>query len=125
MRWLVLLFFLICFSPIFSQSADLQEVLKTLSQRYDESANYEDMAALLTDLYSNPISINGDSREDLEQLFFLTDEQIENILYSHYMQGDFTSPYQLQRVDGLDSTTIRCMVPFISFAPSITTVEIS
>ena len=123
MRWLILLFFLICFSSIFSQSADLQEVLKTLSQRYDEAANYEDMAALLTDLYSNPISINGNSREDLEQLFFLTDEQIENILYSHYMQGDFTSPYQLQRVDGLDSTTIRCMVPFISFAPSITTVK--
>ena len=115
----ILLIFIILISQFsIAQRGNFQQVIESIVNQKDESIDYSDAIANLTDIHKNPIKINSTSKEELEQLFFLTDEQIENILYSHYMSGDYTTPYQLQRVDGLDSLTISKMIPFIDFDES-------
>lgn len=119
MRLAVVFALLFCVRLINAQDLDVPQVVEKILNQQDEEQRYEDLLNNLTDLSkTNPIKINGASKEDLEQLFFLSDKQIEEILYSQYIYGDFATPYQLQRVNGLDSTTIKLMNPFLSYQPS-------
>jgi len=65
------------------------------------------------ELSYNPLNLNKATKEELDKLPFLTDIQVENILFYIYRFGNFQTVYELQLVDGLDMTDIRRMLPFI------------
>lgn len=67
----------------------------------------------LYDLLSSPIDINHASREELERLPFLNQQQVENILYYVYVSGGMKSADELRLVEGLDLSAIRLLRPFI------------
>ena len=76
----------------------------------DFEAFYEDMLRL----QQNPININTATQHDLEQLYFLSDEQIDAILLYRYSHGALHSVYELQLIRGLEIYDIRNMLPFIT-----------
>jgi hypothetical protein len=61
----------------------------------------------------NPININSTNKEELEKLQFLSDKQVENLLYYLYRQKRMQTIYELQLVDGFDMFLIRNLLPFI------------
>jgi hypothetical protein len=95
---------------------DLRQWASDLAELYASDTEQEDLSFLVEDLLSltrSPINLNTARREDLERIFFLSDIQIENILFKRYVNGPFYSIYELQTVEGLPQETIRQMEPII------------
>ncbi|WP_291857641.1 helix-hairpin-helix domain-containing protein [Marinilabilia sp.] len=98
----------------------MQQWAEEVASIYAEETEIEDVSVLtehLIGLARNPININVAGREDLEQIFFLTDIQVENILFKRYVNGSFLSIYELQAVDGLPVDVIQRLEPLLSFGP--------
>ncbi|MCI1282910.1 MAG: helix-hairpin-helix domain-containing protein, partial [Prevotella sp.] len=69
-----------------------------------ESDNWESSYDLLSDLSAHPIDLNSITREDLEQLPFLTSEQIQDICEYVYKYAPLQSVHELSMVESLDVT---------------------
>jgi hypothetical protein len=121
-RSLILLYALCVFGIAKAQETDglqkmISDMLETMADRQLISQNYEELVDELINLAQNPINLNVAEKEDLEKLFFLSDYQIENILYYRYTNGSLLSIYELQGVEQLDIVTIRRMLPFVKVEP--------
>ncbi len=76
----------------------------------DFDAVYENLVIL----QQNPININQVTQEQLEQLYFLTDEQIDAIILFVNKNKPLNSVYELQLINELELYDIRNMLPFIT-----------
>lgn len=94
-------------------SSDLNILLEQIVETLDEEVELENYMEDLFGLYENKLDLNNCLKEELELLFFLSDEQIEEILYYRYQNKGFNSIYELQLVKGIDMTDIRNLLPFI------------
>ena len=107
---------------LYSQNfTELQSWAEDVVAEYASEANTEDMILLIEDILDlsrNPININTAKREDLERIFFLSDWQIENILFKRYVNGPYLSIYELQPLEGLNIEIIKNLEPLIYFGPS-------
>ena len=72
----------------------------------------DDVAEQLMDIAENPINLNHTNAEELSQLCWLTDEQIDDILLYQY-QHAFVSVYDLQLIHSLKDYDIRNLLPFV------------
>ena len=61
-----------------------------------------------------PLNINKAKRDDLNDLFFLNDVQINGLLRHRKKFGDLLALHELQTVPGFDLKTIRLIQPFIT-----------
>lgn len=68
----------------------------------------------LNELKNHPININKAGFEELQQLFFIPDNILQDILTYRSEEGDFISVYELQAVPTLGVDDIRKMIPFIT-----------
>ncbi|WP_462317085.1 helix-hairpin-helix domain-containing protein [Marinilabilia sp.] len=116
--------FLVLFMMVFPlgikcQNQDwLHEWASEVATVYAEEMEMEDVTILIEDLLEmarNPININSAGREDLERIFFLTDLQVENILYKRYVNGDYKTIYELQAVEDLPVEVIKRLDPLLDF----------
>lgn len=123
MKKLFLLFLLAgCNIYAYAQQSDelnklITDMVETLVDQESADLDYEDVVNDLINLSYNPINLNTAEKETMEQLFFLTDFQIENFLFYRYQNGPLYSIYELQAVEDMDSTTIRYMLPFVTVKP--------
>jgi len=62
----------------------------------------------------NPINLNKATKEDLEELFFLTELQIQSFLKYREELGNLISIYELQAVPSFDLNTINNILPFVT-----------
>ncbi|MGC3977251.1 MAG: hypothetical protein QM751_02855 [Paludibacteraceae bacterium] len=95
-----------------------EEIITNIYEQLSEDSETEiDFTGFFEDLMwlvENPIQLNHTNREELEKLQFLSDTQIDNILYYLYRNAPMNTMYELQLIDGLDMTDIRNMLPFIA-----------
>lgn len=102
---------------IFSQSnsiLDWEEIGEQIIEDDEEELkswdnNFED----LEDLREHPLNLNIATRESLERFPFLTDSQIEHLLYYLYVAGPMETIYELQLVEDMDRQTIQYLLPFV------------
>ncbi len=113
---------------IFSESScgqiyeDIEEWANDVVSVYSGELETEDLTLIIEDLLSlvrNQININAAGREDMERIFFLSDIQVENILFKRYVNGPFFSIYELQAVEGLPVKTIKLLQPVLHFGESV------
>ena len=84
------------------QSQKWEEYLQQLNDEEDfQSVSWDEYTDLLTNLSEHPININTATREDLEQLPFLTGQQIEDILAYIYQYGPMKSLGELGLIESL------------------------
>ena len=127
-----LVFLVVLFNPsVYSQNVtEIQRWAEDLVVEYAADADEDDLILLIEDildLFNNPININTAEREDLERIFFLSDWQIENILFKRYVNGPYLSIYELQAVEGLDIEIIKNLEPLIYFGsaePKLSSLKI-
>lgn len=108
------------FATATAQQTDMnsaEQVISDMYQQLMEDAESElDLVNFYDDmifLSEHPININKATREELEKLYFLSDIQIDNILYYLYRNKSLKTIYELQLIDGIDPTDIRNILPFI------------
>ena len=79
-----------------------------------------DFEQLQTDLYAlneNPINLNNTNDEELQQLYFLSPKQIDDILL-YADKHAFEELYELQMIPGLADYEIRNLLPFVRVGAS-------
>ena len=71
----------------------------------------------------HPLDLNEADANELKELFFLTDLQIENLLSYRHLLGKFISIYELQAIPAWDVATIKKILQFITINDSMSTIE--
>ncbi len=101
-------------TPAFSQA--WEELLQQLCDIEDfETDNWNEMYETLTDLASHPININASKGDDLRQIPFLTNQEIEDIEEYLYRYGTVTSLGELAMIPSI-SYLKRQLLSFFLFA---------
>lgn len=111
-----------CYEQVYAQLKETlswEEILVQLSNnQIDKNETIEGIEEL-REYYQQPVNINIITKQQLEQFPFLSNQQIENILYYRYINESFTTLYELQLVENMDRITIEYLLPFIYLGPSI------
>lgn len=118
---LIIVFFAsLCSSPLWAQTdvtTPWQDTLEQLAiDDEDGTQDWESLMQDITERLQNPFNLNSATRQQLEQLLFLTDIQIENILAYIYIHGQMQTIYELQLVEEMDKETIQRLLPFVFVA---------
>lgn len=99
--WFLLL--LLTALPLGAQKRDWQPYLDALNDVDDfQSMSWDDYEELFSQLAEQPLNLNTASREDLEQLPFLTAQQIESIQAYIYTHGPLKSMGELAMIPEID-----------------------
>lgn len=91
----------------------IADIFEQYAAENEEAMDYDSFYEELINYARNPMDLNKATREQLERLPFLSDQQVENILSYIYRFGPFRTVYELQLVEELDMTDIRRLLPFI------------
>lgn len=91
----------------------IADIYEQLLEDEEVSINFEDLYDDLMSLVDNPINLNQTNKEEMDKLQFLSDLQIDNILYYLYRNSPMHSIFELQLIDGLDMLSIQRMLPFV------------
>ena len=79
----------------------------------ETSSSIENLFEELSYWSEHPVNLNYITKSELERLPFLSEIQIENILYYMYRHAPLVSIYELKNVEGLDLQTITYLLPFV------------
>ena len=115
----ILCFLLFWLQNIVAQTDDdntdqvIADIFEQYSAEGNEAIDFEFFYDKLHSLALNPLNLNQATKEQLDDLLFLSDIQIENILRYIYSYGPLNTIYELQLIDGLDMTDIRNMLAFV------------
>ncbi|MEM6844035.1 MAG: helix-hairpin-helix domain-containing protein [Bacteroidota bacterium] len=99
-----------------SPDASFETLLETLFTQQDEDVAYEEQYEILYQLYTQPINLNEADGEELQELFFLNDRQISNLLHYRTSYGQLRTVYELQFIPAFNAITVQQMLPFVTVA---------
>ncbi|MFN3343840.1 MAG: ComEA family DNA-binding protein, partial [Flavobacteriales bacterium] len=124
MRFCFVLLLLLFLTPAHAQVGEETRKAQIIEQTIEligESLGQEDIDLTtvfdqLSYYYDNPINLNKTSREELQELYLLSEIQITNLLMHIERNGKFLSIYELQAVPGFDLQIIRAILPFVKIA---------
>lgn len=105
--------FLLLPTAIFAQISDVADELGTIDDV--EAEAWEQNIDVLTDLHEHPINLNTATREQLEQLPFLTAEQVEALSEHVYRYGPMRSEGELAMIEAIDYPTRQRLMQFAYF----------
>nr|HPM09367.1 helix-hairpin-helix domain-containing protein [Paludibacter sp.] len=91
----------------------IADIFEQYAEESEKDLNFDSFYEELSALNQQPLDLNQAEREDFGKMIFLSDLQIENILYYRYKAGMFLTIYELMLIEGLDMTDIRRMLPFV------------
>ena len=99
-RWILSLVGLCVVLATHGQSVAIEDVLEDIYNQLseDDEILQEDVQEQLMDIAANPIDLNHTNADELSQLMFLSEEQIDAILLYQYEHG-FKEIYELQLID--------------------------
>lgn len=114
--------FLFLYAQSEMPTSEIEQFIADVYEQYTEESETEpDFHVFYEELISlnqQPLDLNRVEKEMLAKMMFLSDIQIENILYYRYKAERFFSIYELMLVEGLDLTDIRRMLPFVTLTDS-------
>ena len=113
-RWILSLVGLCVVLAMHGQSVAIEDVLEDIYNQLseDDELLQEDVQEQLMNIAANPINLNHTNADELAELMFLSDEQIDAILMYQYEHG-FKEIYELQLIDCLRDYEIRNLLPFV------------
>ncbi|RYD81447.1 MAG: helix-hairpin-helix domain-containing protein [Sphingobacteriales bacterium] len=107
----------------FGQQADkeifIQQIIEARVEETDDEVDFTDLQYWLNYYYENPLDLNKADAEALQNLFILSQIQIQSIINHRKQFGDFISIIELQSVENLDINTIEKILPFVKIGNNI------
>lgn len=126
---LSLLLLAVFFSGIsFSQdkNAIIQQRVEFISEQLEnEQIDLTDVTESLIYRIDHPLNLNSASWEDLQELFLLSDLQINDLIVHREAYGKFISIYELQSLKYWDLNTISLILPFVKVADKLDQLHVS
>ncbi|HMU45767.1 MAG TPA: helix-hairpin-helix domain-containing protein [Chitinophagaceae bacterium] len=108
------------FSSLFIYSQEIpvstEQQLENLTNATEEETEDDTFLQDLERFRKNPLNLNSTDADELRQLRFLTDLQIDNFISYRNIFGHFLSIYELQAVPAWDISTIKMILPFVTTA---------
>ncbi|MEQ8518311.1 MAG: helix-hairpin-helix domain-containing protein [Cytophagales bacterium] len=95
------------------ETIDFEQFLHDLLPLEDERAENLDFYDQLLLIYQNPIDLNKAGSKELEQLYLLSQAQIQNIINYRLEFGNFLSLYELQAVPSIEPELIDKLKYFV------------
>lgn len=113
---MVLWFLLLSFgaSSQTQKSEIIQQRVEFISEQLgDESLDLTNVVDQLEYYFDHPLNLNGATAEQLEELWILSEIQINDLLLHRKLYGKLISIYELQSLTYWDLQTIQLVLPFI------------
>lgn len=90
-------------AEIMAQQVSWEEFVEEISiDKYEEDGEISNLISDLEELHEHPFNLNTATKEQLEQLYFLNDYEIEEILAYIYIYGPMKSLGELLLIEKLD-----------------------
>lgn len=89
-------------------------LMEKLVENAESTLDYTDLEDQLEYYITHKIDLNNASREQLQRLFFLGENQISAIINHRTRFGDFLTLYELQSIAALDEITIYYLTYFVT-----------
>lgn len=96
-----------------AQAQDFDDLLETIYHQCTKETVYEVLQERLWEYYQHPIPLYEASREALQHLGILTDEQLNQLFQHMEKNGPLISIYELQVIPGFDLQRIQLLRPFV------------
>lgn len=114
-EWLFAVLFLFSIQSVCAASSDddWECLISSLCDAEMPESNLQELYELLEELRENPMDINSATRQQLGQLPFLSERQIEDIEAYVYMHGNMLSLGELQFIGSIDYNTRRFLSMFV------------
>ena len=101
--------------PLKTDDSDIQQQLENVAENSEnEEADYTNLLEQLTQFKEHPINLNNTSKEELQQIIFLNDIQINYLLAHIKKNGKLITIYELQSINSFDLQTIKKILPYVS-----------
>lgn len=111
-----ILLILFCCLPIFLEAQTeidfIVEDIFSMAIEEGRDVDFAEVQSNLRELANHPININQTSSEELKRMYFLTDKQIEDILFYVY-EHPIDDIKELLLISGLKDYEVRNMKPFV------------
>lgn len=92
----------------------IAELMERLIENNEADIDYTDLQEQLEHYNKNKINLNKASREQLQRLFFLDDQQISALIEHRTVFGEYLTLYELQSIESLDDLTIQYLTCFVT-----------
>ncbi len=100
--------------PLKTDDSDIQQQLENIAENSEnEDADYTNLLEGLIYYKEHPINLNNTNKEELQQLTFLNDIQINYLLRHIDKNGKLITIYELQGINGFDLQTIKKILPYV------------
>lgn len=114
MKTALTMMILLCHVFTMSAQHDWEKYYNQIVELEDiESASWESAYDILSDLEEHPININTATREELEQIPFLTDKEIEDICAYTYQYGGMKTLGELAMIESIGYNKRQLLTFFV------------
>lgn len=97
-----------------SKEEIVQQRIEFISEQLEtENLDLTDVVIQLEYYFDHPLNLNSATKEQLDELWLLSEIQINDILLHRKIHGKFISIYELQSLQYWDMITIRMVLPFV------------
>lgn len=104
----------------------IEKILEGIMSQEEDNYDYTSVLDEITDLIQNPIDINSASSNDLQKLYLLNQNQIDQLLKYRSENGEILSFYELQLIQGFSMELIRTLMPMLKLQETpLKTIETS
>lgn len=88
--------------------------IENIAEQTDQELDYSDLLEGVYYFLEHPLNLNYATFDEMKQLLFISDYQINKIIEYRNKYGKFLTIYELQAVEGIDSELIDLLKPFIT-----------
>jgi hypothetical protein len=99
------------------QSDLLERLIENLAEQSEENLDYTNLLEHFNNLFNNPINLNSANFTELKKLYFLSNNQINNLILYREKTGQILSIFELQVIPGFSYELIRNIESLISLKP--------
>jgi hypothetical protein len=95
------------------EKQDFDELLEAIYGQSEEDVAHEALRERLWECYNDPLSLNQATREELQRLCILTNDQLDQLFQHLEKNGPLISIYETQTISRFDLATIQLLAPFV------------
>ncbi|WP_379091066.1 helix-hairpin-helix domain-containing protein [Pedobacter sp. UC225_65] len=96
----------------------IKDLIESIAEDLPDDFDLSELQDRLTFYKKHPINLNQTTAEELNNLFFLSPLQINNLFTHLKINGKLIDVLELQSIAGFDMQTIQRILPFVTINPS-------
>ncbi|MDQ2180574.1 helix-hairpin-helix domain-containing protein [Marinifilum sp. D714] len=92
----------------------IERIIENIAEQEEDNPDYTNLLEEITKLIQHPLNINAANSYELEKLYFLNQNQIEQLIKYREENGSILSIYEIQLIKGFSAELVKNIAPLIS-----------